>query len=270
MLLFDFLEYLRTPCSPQARSMGFLTSSLQTQARYRRCRRAWESHVAETQRVILQEAGSCSRKHKVALLGAGLLHDIPLLALSSMFEEVLLVDVVFLRATRKEVAKLKNVRCLEADVTGIIHTLSRDPKAPLPRSQPTLFFDDPTLDFTISVNLLSQLPVIPKRYLRREGTDVETWAHDLQAAHLAYLRQLPGRVTIITDTGGMHRDRTGTIVSEWDNLHGLAMPRPDAEWEWKIAPAPEADRKLDHIFRVAAYTCHADTPVHSISNPSRA
>ena len=266
MLLFDFLEYLTTPCSPEARSMGFLTSSLQTQARHRRCWRAWQPHLLETRRIILQQTAACPQRRKAVLFGAGLLHDIPLGALAWQFDEVVLVDVVFLRATRREAASLKNVRCLEADVTGVMHALFRDPNAPLPRSQPALFLDDPALDFTVSVNLLSQLPVIPKRWLRREDAEVETWARDLQAAHLDYLRRLPGRVTLITDTGGMHRDRTGKIVHAWDNLHGLALPKPDAEWEWKIAPAPEADRKLDHLARVAACTSQA---LPGFSFPSR-
>ena len=255
MLLVDFLEYLTTPCSWRARSMGFLTSSLQVQARYRRCRRAWEPHLAQTRRVILQAAGSRPRQRKAVILGAGLLHDIPLRELSTIFREVVLVDIVFPWSSRITARRFQNVRCLAADVTETIHALSRDPAVPLPRSQPARFLDDPALDFTVSVNLLSQLPVIPKRYLRRdESADVKAWAHQLQAAHLDYLRQLPGQVTIITDTGGMHRDGSGAIVHEWDNLHGLALPKPDAEWEWKIAPAPEADRKLDHVVRVAAYS----------------
>ena len=254
MLLFDLLEYARTPCSREAREMGFLTASLQTQARCRRCYRAWDPHVVETRRIIFQEAEACPQKRKVVILGAGIVHDVPVVALAAMFDEVVLVDMVFLRATRKEVAGLKNVRCVEADVTGILHALSRDPAAPLPRSQPALFLDDPAVDFTLSVNLLSQLPVIPKRYLRREeSAGLNEWSRHLQAAHLDYLRALPGRVTLISDTGGMHRDRSGKIVHEWDNLHGLAMPKPDAEWKWKIAPAPEADRKLDHVFRVGAW-----------------
>ena len=231
--------------------MGFLASSLQVQARYRRCRRAWEPHLAQTRRVILQAADSCVERRTAVIMGAGLLHDIPLRELSATFREVILVDIVFPWASRIAASRFKNVRCIEADATETIQALSRN--GPLPRSQPTRFLDEPTLDFTVSVNLLSQLPVIPKRYLRREGADVNEWAHHLQAAHLDYLRKLPGRVAIVTDTGGMHRDRSGAIVHEWDNLHGLAMPAPSAMWEWNLAPAPEADPILDHVVRVAAF-----------------
>ena len=255
MLLLDFLEYLTTPCSWRTRSMGFLTSSLQVQARYRRCRRAWEPHLAETRRAILEGASSCAQKRKAVILGAGLLHDIPLRELSATFREVILVDIVFPWSSRITARSFQNVRCLEADVTATTRALSRDPTVPLPRSQPTRFLDDPSLDFTASVNLLSQLPVIPRRYLRREeSAELDAWSHHLQAAHLDYLRKLPGRVTVITDTGGIHRDRRGATMQEWDNLHGLAMPAPTCEWEWNLAPAPEVDPNLDHVVRVAVYS----------------
>lgn len=260
MLLLDFLEYLTTPCSWRARSMGFLTSSLKVQARYRRCRRAWEPHLAQTRRVILDAAARCVERRKAVILGAGLLHDIPLRELSAMFREVTLVDIVFPWRSRLAAARFQNVRCIEADVTQTIKALPRarrDPSLPLPRSEPTLFLDDPALDFTASVNLLSQLPVFPKRYLQRthphDSPAVETWSHHLQSTHLSYLHRLPGHATLITDTEGMRRDRNGAIVEKWDNLHGLTLPTPDANWEWNLAPAPESDPELDHVVRVAAF-----------------
>lgn len=255
MLLADLFQYLTTPCSRRARALGFLASSLQVQARYRRCRHAWEPHLAQTRRVILDAASECPQTRRAVIFGAGLLHDIPLRELAAMFREVVLVDIVFPWPSRVSARRFKNVRLLDADVTKTIHALSRSPSAPLPFSQPQLFVDDDALDFTASVNLLSQLPVIPKRYLRRgDSAVVETWARHLQAAHLDYLNRLPGRALIITDTGGMHRDRGGAIVHQWDNLHGLTLPPPDAEWLWTLAPAPEADRVLDHVVRVAAYS----------------
>lgn len=253
MLLVDALEYLTTPCSWRARSIGFLASSLQVQARFRRCREAWEPHLARTRSVILESASACPQRRTAVIMGAGLLHDIPLRELSATFQEVILVDIVFPWASRLTARRFENVRCVSADVTETTHALSR--RGPLPHSQPQLFRHEKELDFTVSVNLLSQLPVIPKRFLRREGADVEAWARQLQTAHLEYLRALPGRVSLITDTGGFHRDRTGAIVHEWDNLHGLTLPPPDVNWEWDLAPAPEADRELDHVARVAAYAC---------------
>lgn len=256
-MLLDLLEYVITPCSWPARSLGFLTSSLQVQARYRRCRRAWEPHLAHTRRVILAAAARCPRRRKAVILGAGLLHDIPLRELAAMFAEVVLVDIVFPWSSRLAAARFRHVRCLTADVTGTLHALPRavrDPALPLPRSEPVLFLDDPALDLTVSVNLLSQLPVIPAHCLqRRAPAALDAWSRELQEAHLDYIRRLAGRKVIITDTAGTRRDLAGAIVERWDNLHGLVLPPATETWEWNLAPAPEAHPELDHVVRVAAY-----------------
>ena len=274
-MLVDLLEYLITPCSWQARSIGFLTSSLQVQARYRRCRRAWQPHLDRTRRVILAAAESCAQRRKVAILGAGLLHDIPLRELSGMFREVVLVDIVFPWSSRLTAARYRNVRCLATDLTGTIDALihaARDSTLPLPHSAPTLFQNDSALDLTVSVNLLSQLPVIPTRYLtrkraratRNEAT-LQTWSRHLQDAHLAYLQSLPGLITLITDIEGTRRTRNGTIVERWDNLHGLEMPPPNETWEWALAPAPESDPDVDHIVKVAAFSDWKSAPPEGVS-----
>lgn len=259
-MLLDLLGYLITPCSWQARSMGFLTSTLQVQARYRRCRQAWEPHLAQTRQVILEAARACPQRRTAVILGAGLLHDIPLRDLAGIFREVILVDLVFPWSSRLSAARFRNVRCCPADVTATIHALARaarDPTLPLPVSEPSLLLREATLDLTVSVNLLTQLPVIPRRYLERVPRDepaLEAWSRHLQSAHLDYLRRLSGRQVLITDTGGLRRDHTGTIIEQWDNLHGLELPPADRTWEWNLAPAPEADPDLDHLVAVAGYS----------------
>ena len=196
----------------------------------------------------------------MVIFGAGLLHDIPLRELAGMFREVILVDLVFPWSSRLSAAHFRNVRCLAADVTATIHTLAqaaRDPTRPLPVSEPSRFLQEAALDLTVSVNLLTQLPVIPRRYLQRVQRDepsLDAWSRHLQSAHLDYLRRLSGRKVLITDTGGLRRDRTGAIVEQWDNLHGLELPPADLHWEWNLAPAPEADPDLDHLVAVAGYS----------------
>jgi hypothetical protein len=258
-MLLDLLEYVITPCSWRARSLGFLTSSLQVQARYRRCRRAWEPHLVRTRGVILEAATRCTERRIAVILGAGLLNDIPLRELAGMFREVVLVDVVFPWASRIHAARFRNVRCLAADVTETAYALplaARDLRAPLPISKPRLFLTEPSLDLTVSVNLLSQLPFIPTSYLRKRGFSedaLRVWSRHLQDAHLAWLRQLRGHVALITDFGGQHRDRAGGVLEKWDNLHGLELPADGVRWEWNIAPAPESSPDYDRVVNVVAY-----------------
>lgn len=55
-MIVEFLEYTITPCSAIARSMGFLKSSIEVRARYRRCRSAWQAHLDRTRESILEAA----------------------------------------------------------------------------------------------------------------------------------------------------------------------------------------------------------------------
>ena len=89
-----------------------------------------------------------------------------------MFREVVLVDLIHPFTSRWATRKLANVKRVEADVTGTIaraYAVAWDADEPLPKSEPTLYLDDPEVDFTASVNLLSQLPCMPMAYLQRQN-----------------------------------------------------------------------------------------------------
>ena len=123
-----------------------------------------------------------------------------------MFREVVLVDLIHPFASRWATRKLHNVKRVEADVTGTIeraYAVAWDAHLPLPRSEPTLYLDDPEVDFTASVNLLSQLPCMPMAYLQRQHVHpqekIDEYARDVIRAHLVYLDRLPGRVALVTD-----------------------------------------------------------------------
>lgn len=258
-MILELLEYLTSSCSKTARSMGFLTSSLQVRARFRRCGRAWLPHIQQTRRVILEAAAGCRDRRKAVVLGAGLLHDIPLKELSQLFEEVVLVDIVHPLLSRLSCIRFRNVRQLAADVTGIMEELpeiARIPDAPLPVSHPHLFLDDPRVDLTLSVNLLSQLSHVPTRYLdgRRDEQAIDAFVKHLVEAHLDYLCRLPGRTTLVTDIAVRRDVREESLVEEWDSLFGVQLPPAEYSWEWHLAPSPELGRGIDVVTTVAAYT----------------
>ncbi|MGC8491820.1 MAG: hypothetical protein ACP5SH_08785 [Syntrophobacteraceae bacterium] len=239
--------------------MGFLSSSLRVRARFRRCKRAWADHIENTQRAILEAAGQCPRRRRAAMLGAGLLHDIPLSELSSLFEEVILVDIVHPWLSRVKANRFRNVTRISADITGVMEELYR--VAPLagcalPVSHPALFADDPRLDLTVSVNLLSQLPDVPGEYLHglRSEPSVAAFQKQLVEAHLDHLARLPGHTALITDIGVKRMTRDGHTLEEWDPLYGAKLPPAERTWQWHLAPSPEIQRGIDLCTTVAAYT----------------
>lgn len=197
----------------------------------------------------------CEQRRKALILGAGLLHDVPLDELAATFEQVLLVDVVHPLMSR--VKRTRNVERVTADITNTLTELYRvsdEPEKPLPSSQPDLFLNDPQIDFTVSLNLLSQLPCMPLAYLARyrahKAAATKAYARDVIQAHLDYLTKLSGRVVLITDIERLKIDAQRRVVERKDLLFGLTLPRRGKEWEWRLAPCPEADPTHDFFRRV--------------------
>lgn len=241
--------------------MGFLKSSIQVRSRYQRCRSQWSGHLERTRSLILRAAQRATRRRKALVFGAGLLHDIPLKELSDLFKNVVLVDVVHTLPCRWKMLSFPNVKLITLDLTGIVRHLRearRNPALPLPASRPMEFVDDANLDFTVSVNLLSQLPWVPGRFLADSHPEETLAAMKAQLifAHLDYLRRLPGHTALITDTAWRAVPADGSVAArdqEWDVLSGVSLPEPEAAWDWKIAPAPERSREMDFVARVHAY-----------------
>jgi hypothetical protein len=235
--------------------MGFPAEVAGVRARYLRRRADWAEHLQKTRDIILRGAERAKDRRKAVILGGGLLHDVPVAELADMFREVLLVDLIHPLSSRWATRKLRNVRHVTADVTETIATAYRvawDADKPLPKSEPKLLLDDPEVDFTASVNLLSQLPCMPMSYLTRQGVHsketIQTYSCDLIRAHLAYLARLPGHVALITDFERLKITPAGKTVERRDLFLGVPWPARGEEWEWKLAPSGEAD-PTHHYFR---------------------
>jgi hypothetical protein len=253
-LLPDWLRPL-APYSRAVKALGFPAEVAGIQGRYQRCRDHWANHIERSRAVILQGARRADQRRKAIVLGGGLLHDVPLEELSAMFREVILVDLIHPFTSRWATRGLANVKRVEADVTGTIaraYAVAWDADEPLPKSEPTLYLDDPEVDFMASVNLLSQLPCMPMAYLQRQNVHrqekIDEYARDLIRAHLAYLDRLPGRVTLVTDFERLKINLMGQVVERRDLFFGLPWPTRGEEWEWRLAPCPEAD-KSHHYYR---------------------
>lgn len=239
--------------------MGYLREAIGIKNRYHRCQHHWRTHVENCRTTILNALLLCERRRKAVILGAGLLHDVPLAELSAAFDKVVLVDIVHPVLDRLTLWPFKNVERLSADVTNTVNEVYRvsdEPDLPLPESKPDLLLDDPEVDLTVSLNILSQLPCVPLEYLERfkahSREQMNRFARDLIQAHLAYLRWLPGVVVLITDIERTKIDLSGKIVERKDLLYGLEQPKAEREWEWRLAPCPEADPKHHFYRRVIA------------------
>ncbi len=255
-MILEALEWLATPCPRPLRDMGYLSELIAIGARHRRCRAAWADHLSRSRQAILDAAAQAPNRRKAIVLGSGRLLDVPLAALAAQFESVTLVDAVHPLAARWQARRQANVTLVTRDVTGIIDALHRwRPGEPLPVPRSLDMIHAPDVDLVVSLNLLSQLGVLPSEWIeKRAGPAGHASAEALSAAltrtHLDDLARCAGRVCLIGDVEWWRASADGTVAERSSSIDGIEAPTALAEWIWPMAPAPEADPLLSEFRRV--------------------
>ncbi len=219
-MLLEAITYLMTPCDPRYRSKGYLKELIATDARRRRCRTAWATHLENTKTVIRDVAAKTQRRRKAVILGAGILSDIPIEELSSTFDQVELIDVCFLNRTRRRAKHLGNVMCRSADLNDISATNIQE------------------ADLVISANVLSQLPLIPMNHLSDADADKDLFARGIIDRHIGFLGSCSGAVCLVTEIERQFIDG-GAVTGTEDPLFGVAPDIDGTEWFWDFAPKGE-------------------------------
>ncbi len=252
-MILEWLEALTTPCPRTWRRMGYLREAIAIRYRQRRCRDAWALHLEHSRRFVRESAAESGGGRKALILGAGLVYDLPIDDLAHAFDQVLLVDLVHLRPARLAARRFANVRLVSRDLTESLENIhAGKPVAETPNG----FLDDPAIDFVVSLNLASQLPVIPLAWLERRGVADEdaraALGRRLIEAHLEYLGRFNCPVCLITDVERIHHDAAGKEVRREAPLHGVPLPVGGESWIWDIAPLGEIDGDTVVSHRVTA------------------
>ncbi|NPA72587.1 MAG: hypothetical protein GXO35_07130 [Gammaproteobacteria bacterium] len=225
---------------PVAKKMGFLKEAVSMTARAKRCHEAWGAHYQNCQKVILNAAKRAVQNRTVLILGAGSLADVPLEVLASRFEKVILVDLVFLKAARQQAANFANVVLVEQDVTESLSWLQAGKTLV---QKPSAWLDDPTIDLVVSLNLITQLPLIPVRWLMKHydlpEIEADIVGKQLIFAHLRYLQSFNGEVCLIADRMDIEFDIFGEELDRFDPWWDVEPPKSEATWEWELMPLGE-------------------------------
>ena len=270
----ELFTYITTPCPHYVRHMDYLTEVIAMKKRYQRNRSSWQPHLDNTRRSILSAAEKCRNRSKVVVLGAGLLLDVPLVELSTMFREVVLVDVVFLPEVRRSIKRYGNMKLVSHDVTNVAQKLYENillGRSELPEPAPLVSEIDARTGLVVSLNILSQLWVIPRanalKKLRGFDDDqVDDWCSRIVESHYTWLLSLACDRCVIADHEFIKRDREGRAVSRSSTLYGLALPEPDTFWTWNIAPMGEDRQYLSKELMVGAWFNPARYPEQHFSN----
>ena len=247
-MLREWLTHRMTPAPEPLKRLGYLKEQIAIAARHRRLFPAWKEHLERSRRFVLWSAANCPGQNKVVILGSGGLLDVPLGDLADDFAEVVLIDIFHPPAVRAWAAQYPNVYLDEVDLTGLVDDLAQ---GEMPAEPPLPDLPDADADLVVSLNLLSQLPLIPARHVPEK--QAKAFATEIQRQHLRALQALPGRVCLITETVREFVE-DGDVDETEPTLGDIKLPEPDERWIWNLAPAPEIERNRDLRLRVAAYS----------------
>jgi hypothetical protein len=260
-MISELLSFLLTPCPAYVRRMGYLSQAIALKGRYRRRRASWQFHLEKSKAFVIETSVNCPKKERVIVLGSGLLLDVPLDELSRLFGEVILVDIVHLSQVMRSVRDYPNVRLVQADITGIAEKLFEDiarGRRQLPESEPVIPESNGSASLVISLNIISQLSVIPIDYIRaKTSTDDETlmqaWCDRMRKAHIQALQKIGCDACLLSDHKFIYRDVGGAIIEHGSTVGELELPVPDRLWTWDIAPRGEIGPKISKELIVGAW-----------------
>lgn len=247
-MLREWLTHRMTPAPEPLKRLGYLKEQIAIAARHRRLHPAWKTHLERSRRFVLWSAANCPGQNKVVILGSGGLLDVPLCDLADDFAEVVLIDIFHPPAVQAWAAQYPNVYLVETDLTGLVDGLAQ---GEMPAEPPLPDIPEADADLVVSLNLLSQLPLIPARHVPEK--QAKAFATEIQRQHLRALQALPGRVCLITETVREFVE-DGEVDETEPALADIKLPEPDERWIWNLAPAPEIERGRDLRLRVAAYS----------------
>lgn len=258
-MIFEALNYAASwPFTP-AEFRHRLPSSVSLWSRANRCAAEWKTHEDNCRQVMAEAAGALSSRRTCVILGSGLLRDVPFRTLSSLFDTVVLVDLVHLASTRLGVtgSGCRNIRYIHRDLSGWQAVRQGETSEPL-----AFLRQVPYLDFVISANLLSQIGIGAARQLERDEPAMEEEQRTellrrVIEVHVEGLAGLSCPALMVTDTGFDIVDREGVTVDRADLVHGARLPDALREWPWTVAPRGEASRRYTLRHRVMTHLFNA-------------
>lgn len=251
-MIQEFFQFISTrPALPYARKRGYLFEAIAMDARHKRCFTQWQTHYLKCQQAILNAVDACLQKNTIVIMGAGSLNDIPLDSLSRQFQKVVLVDLVFLKQARKKAADYTNVFLEEADVSDRLSNLF---EGTLTFKADASWFLPQETDCLVSLNLVTQLPLIPVRWLMQyhglNESEAGKLGKEMVKSHLNLMESFQGVRCLIADRQVFEYDATGELIDQFDPAWDVVLPDVIDSWEWQVIPPGESKQKTVQINQV--------------------
>ncbi|MDH6264712.1 hypothetical protein M2360_000093 [Rhizobium sp. SG_E_25_P2] len=255
-MILEALNFAATyPLTPRRRRHE-ISSSVSLWARSRRAARHWRTHEEACHQEVSAIVATLPNTRAVAVLGSGLLRDVPISLLSKEFDRVYLFDLQHLASVRiwARLNRLANLEFQTRDLSGV-EQLKAKPEA---EPRPLAFLTEiPKLDLVVSANLLSQIGVGIGRMAATDAKLPPQAPERLIAAHVDGLQRLSCPSLLLTDQSYEVIDKTGKVLERDDLMKGVRLPPARAEWSWTVAPYGELSPDYQAVHRVASIPINA-------------
>jgi hypothetical protein len=202
----------------------------------------WASHLTHCRQFILK-AIDFYKPEKVTVLGSGWLLDVPVAEMLERNLKVTLIDIIHAPEVKKQVGGLKNVELIEKDATGglveeVFEKCRQTSAFRKMHSLDDIVIPELTLKgdpgLVVSLNLISQLDVLPIKYLRKKARvseeRFEKFRIAVQQKHIDFLLKHPS--VMITDTTEVYAGTSGNTEDFQWVVADLPEGKYKEEWTW--------------------------------------
>ncbi len=246
------------------RSMKYESDQQGIMKRYINESDGWKAHIENSRNTIIKYAENKGRKN-CAILGSGWLLDVPIEFLSQNFEKVYLFDILHPNQIKHKAKQLKNVVCVNLDVTGdVVHECfnaiqyfkSVKKAYPLENIEIKGFTYHVEFDYIVSVNILNQLDILMIDYLKPyniySDEELSKFRCRIQQQHFD---SLPiGKSCLITDIEE-HVLSFDNKPEDIKNLIFIELPTDKLKdsWDWNFDSHQNYIPGKNVVFKVQAY-----------------
>jgi len=223
---------------------------------------SWKTHLTNCRNFILKSL-EFYKPSVVTIFGSGWLLDLPLMEINEIADEINLVDIIHPPEVRSQVANLKKVMLREEDVTGgfieevwtrashktFLNKLHSFEKIKINKYQPGF---EPGL--VISLNILTQLEVLPIEFLRKRSKVKEEaflqLRKEIQQNHITFLKS--HKSVLLTDHTEVIKESSGNTTEIKSVLVDLPEGKLKDEWTWYFELKNSDYYRKKSVFRVSA------------------
>ncbi len=251
----EFIEYLRTRSGKVAREWGYAYQNVSLKFRSKRCSAAWQGHLGQCHMLVRQELQRVKPK-TIMVIGSGLLLEIPIAELLAKAEKIYLVDLVHDRNIRALAKRHPQIELVEKDVSCLLQNLKKGQGPFQLKNIPwehLSSWDLPKVDWVISANLLSQIPLMISESIPMTHSTYQDFARRVRDQHIDRLIQQGDEVLLFADFETRYVDHNQNRLKTESynvNLRDLEFLR---EWIWEVSPYGETSKDYKVEMLVKAY-----------------